>query len=49
MATREDLESFVTRVTRPDDFEDFWKETMAVLAEIPLEPQIVPDKLRSTP
>lgn len=49
MATKDDLEKFVTQVTRPHDFEDFWKETMAELAEIPLEPQIVPDPLRSTP
>ncbi len=49
MATQEDLERFITQVTRPHDFEDFWKETMAKLAEIPLEPRIVPDPLRSTP
>ncbi len=49
MATKEDLERFVTQVTRPQDFEDFWKETMAELAEIPLEPRMAPDPLRSTP
>ncbi len=49
MATKEDLDRFVTQVSRPDDFEDFWKRTMAELAEIPLEPRIVPDPLRSTP
>jgi cephalosporin-C deacetylase len=48
MATEQDLESFVTQVTRPDDFGDFWHGVLEELAEIPLEPKLTPDPLRST-
>jgi cephalosporin-C deacetylase len=47
MATKEDLESFITRVTRPDDFESFWKGLMEEVAQVPLEPRLVPDAMRS--
>jgi len=47
MATPEDLEKFVTRVTRPDDFENFWHGVLEQLAEIPLEPRVTPAPLRS--
>ena len=47
MATREDLEAFVTSVTCPDDFDDFWRETLSELAREPLEPTATPDPLRS--
>ncbi len=47
MATREDLEAFVTSVTCPDDFDEFWGQTLAALAGEPLEPSVVPDSLRS--
>ena len=47
MATKEDLEGFVTQVTRPDDFEAFWKGVMDEVAQVPLEPRVVPDPLRS--
>ena len=47
MATKEDLERFVTQVTRPDDFEAFWKGVMDEVAQVPLEPRVVPDPLRS--
>jgi cephalosporin-C deacetylase len=47
MATPEDLEKFVTQVTRPQDFESFWRSALAELSEIPLEPRISPVPLRS--
>ena len=47
MATKEDLERFVTQVTRPDDFESFWKDLMEEVAQVPLEPRVVPDPMRS--
>ena len=47
MATPEDLEKFVTQVTRPDDFGNFWHGVLEQLAEIPLEPHISPVPLRS--
>ena len=47
MATRADLENFVTRVTRPEDFGDFWQDVLAGLGQIPLEPRISPVPIRS--
>ena len=47
MATKEDLEAFVTQVTCPDDFDNFWGETLAGLAEMPLDARVTPDPLRS--
>ncbi len=47
MATKEDLDRFVTQVTRPGDFEEFWKEVMAEVAQVPLDPEISVDRLRS--
>jgi len=38
VATQQDLEAFVTRVIRPEDFGDFWNEVLDGLAEIPLDP-----------
>ena len=32
MATKEDLEAFVTTVTCPDDFDEFWGGVLAGLA-----------------
>ncbi len=48
MATQADLESFVTEVTCPDDFDDFWDGVLAELAEIPLDARVEIDPLRST-
>ena len=48
MATEQDLKSFVTSVTCPDDFDQFWEGVQAELREIPLEAVIEPDRLRST-
>jgi len=47
MATEADLEKFATRVTRPEDFDDFWNGVRSELAAIPLEPRISPDPMRS--
>ena len=47
MATIEDLESFVTQVTCPDDFDDFWAGVMGELACLPLDPELIRDPLRS--
>ena len=48
MVTREDLEKFVTQVTPPEDFGDFWSEVLANLSKIDLSPQISPVPMRST-
>ena len=47
MATKEDLEAFVTSVTSPDDFDEFWSETLTALTREPLNPMVTPDPLRS--
>ncbi len=47
MATESDLVSFDTEVTCPDDFDAFWDKTLAELAEIPLDPRVELDPLRS--
>ena len=49
MATPADLESFATLVTCPDDFDQFWNQTLTQLSEIPLDPTATPDPLRSNP
>ena len=49
MATPADLESFATSVTCPDDFDQFWTQTLTQLSEIPLDPTATPDPLRSNP
>ena len=47
MATKEDLESFVTSVTCPEDFDDFWAGVLGELAEEPLQASVSHDTLRS--
>jgi cephalosporin-C deacetylase len=47
MATNDDLESFVTQVTCPDDFDEFWGGVLAELADMPLDARVTPDPLRS--
>ncbi len=47
MTEENDLERFTTRVSRPQDFEDFWQRTKTELAQIPLEPKVSPVPLRS--
>ena len=46
-ANEEDLKRFATQVSRPADFEEFWRETLAELSLIPLEPRLSPVPLRS--
>ena len=48
MATKADLESFVTEVTCPDDFDRFWAAVRAELDEAPLEATCEPDTFHST-
>ena len=48
VATKEDLEGFVTQVTRPEDFGHFWNGVLAGLGEIDLNPRISPVPMRST-
>ncbi len=47
MATTADLEAFVTSVTCPDDFDEFWAGVLAELAAVPLEASVTYDPLRS--
>ncbi len=47
MATKEDLEAFSTSVTCPEDFDEFWSRTLTSLGELPLEPTVTLDPLRS--
>ena len=47
MVSQEDLEQFITRVTPPEDFADFWQEVMAELDAVPLEPGVSPVPMRS--
>jgi cephalosporin-C deacetylase len=48
MATEADLQSFVTQVTCPDDFDQFWAGVLGELAAIPLDARVESDPLRST-
>jgi cephalosporin-C deacetylase len=41
-------EQFQARVERPDDFDDFWRATVAELAAVPARLAVTPDPLRST-
>ena len=41
-------EAFVSRVSVPDDLDNFWEEVLAETARVPLEPQVHLDPLRST-
>ena len=47
MTTKEDLESFVTQVTCPEDFDEFWDGVLGELAGMDLNPVITADPLRS--
>lgn len=49
MAMQSDLESFVTEVTCPDDFDSFWAGVLEELSGIPLDAGMVHDPLRSNP
>lgn len=47
MATKEDLEKFVTQISRPDDFEEFWTKVMTEASQIPLDARVSPEPMRS--
>ncbi len=47
MATQQDLEAFSTQVTCPDDFDDFWSGTLAMLSGISLKSVITAEPIRS--
>ncbi len=47
MATKADLEAFVTSVTCPHDFDQFWGGVLAQLADEPLEAGVTHDPMRS--
>ena len=49
MATRADLEAFVSTVIAPADLVPFWDEVKRELSELPLDPDLSPVPLRSTP
>lgn len=49
MSTAAGLEAFVTSVVRPVDFDSFWDRVLAELETVPLEPELTPVPLRSTP
>ncbi|MBI3461964.1 MAG: acetylxylan esterase [Planctomycetes bacterium] len=46
---RRDPSSFRSQVTCPADFDAFWQRLLAATARVPLEPQLEPSTLRSTP
>ncbi len=47
MTDEKRLEQFTTRVSQPQDFEDFWEGTRLELSRIPLEPKVSPVLMRS--
>ena len=47
MATESDLQSFVTQVTCPEDFDEFWGGVLSGLADMPLDASVNHDPLRS--
>ena len=49
MATAAQLETFVSSVQAPPDFDSFWEGVIAELRTVPLEPELTPVPLRSTP
>ena len=40
--------NYVTRATRPADFDEFWQDVLDQADRIPLKSDVVPDPLRST-
>jgi cephalosporin-C deacetylase len=41
--------TFKTSVVKPDGFDIFWQETLTVTENVPLNPRLEPDDMRSTP
>ncbi len=46
--TRGAPHTYVSRVTRPPDFDVFWQGVLDQAAKVPLNPEIIPDRLRSS-
>ena len=45
--TRRDPSEFVSSVRRPGDFGEYWRQTEAATMDVPLNPRLVPDPMRS--
>lgn len=48
MARATSPEKYVSVVKKPTDFDEFWNGVLAQVSKIPLEPETVPDPLRSS-
>ena len=46
--TQTSAESYVSKVTKPNDFDDFWGEVLSDLESIPINPEVVQDHIKST-
>ena len=47
--TRRDPSEFESSVCRPDDFDEYWRQTEADTLAVPLNPRLEPVPMRSTP
>ena len=47
--TRRDPSEFESSVRRPDDFDEYWRQTEADTLAVPLNPRLEPVPMRSTP
>ena len=47
--TRRDPSKWKSSVRRPDDFDEYWRQTEADTLAVPLNPRLEPDPMRSTP
>ena len=47
--TLADPKTFQTSAVKPDEFDSFWQDTLAATEEVPLNPLLEPDEMRSTP
>ena len=45
---RTPADQYATKVRKPADIDQFWDDVLAETAQIPLEPEVVYDPLRST-
>ena len=48
MGNKTTAEAYVSKVTKPSDFDDFWDGVLAQAAQVPLALETVPDPLRTT-
>ena len=47
--TRRDPSKWESSVRRPDDFDEYWRQTEADTLAVPLNPRLEPVPMRSTP